>query len=256
MFKSFDVAADGYDRLIGRYLPTLAPAFADEAEVAAGMRVLDVGCGPGGLTRELAARVGPQAVSAIDPSASFVEACRARNPGVDVQVGFAEQLPYDDGRFDAALASLVVPFMTDPHAGAREMARVTRTGGVVAMCFWDYSRSDSLGTFWRAAAVIDPDRSPEPHRFGGRQGEIAGLLERAGLADVRESTLVAQSDYTGFDDWWSPFPLGVGPAGAYCAALDDDRREALRSAAYDLLGQPSGGFTMRSYAWCARGTVT
>jgi SAM-dependent methyltransferase len=256
MFNSFDAPADGYDRLIGRYLPTLAPAFVDDAGVTPGLRVLDGGCGPGGLTRELVGRLGSDAVSAIDPSESFVEACRARNPGVDVRVGSAEDLPYDDGTFDAALASLVVAFMTDPDAGAREMARVTRTAGTVALCFWDYKRSDTLSTFWRAAAVIDPDRPPTPRRFGTTQGDIAGLLERTGLADVRESELIATSDYTGFDDWWQPFTFGIGPAGAYCQALDPERREALRAAAYDLLGSPAGGFTMQSYAWSARGTVT
>ena len=90
------------------------------------MRVLDVGCGPGGLTHELVARTGAERVAAIDPAAQFADACRERHPGADVRVGGAEELPWEDGAFDAALAQLVIAFMSDPDQGIREMARVTR----------------------------------------------------------------------------------------------------------------------------------
>src|SRR3954452_8825660 len=122
---------------MGRYTRSLAPAFADAAGVTSGMTVLDVGCGPGGLTLELADRVGAENVAAIDPAPQFAAACRARNPGADVRVGVAEQLPWDDDAFDAALSSLVIAFMNDASAGVGEMARVTRPGGVVAACMWD-----------------------------------------------------------------------------------------------------------------------
>src|SRR3954469_23976558 len=122
---------------MGRYTSSLAPAFADAAGVAGGMRGLDVGCGPGGLTRELARRVGPERVAAIDPAPQFAAACRERHPGADVREGGAEALPWDDGAFDAALSQLVIAFMRDPDQGVREMARVTRDGGTVAVCMWD-----------------------------------------------------------------------------------------------------------------------
>lgn len=133
----FEAPAEQYDRLIGRYLPTLSVAFADFAGVGPGMRVLDVGCGPGGLTLELARRVGGAGISAIDPAPQFVATCRERVPDADVRVGVGESLPWPDGAFDAVLCSLVVPFMTDPEQGVREMARGTRQGGVVAACMWD-----------------------------------------------------------------------------------------------------------------------
>ena len=134
---TFDVRADAYDRFMGRYSTPLAPQFADLAGVAAGQRVLDVGCGPGALTTELVRRLGGDAVSAVDPSEPFVAAIQQRQPGVTVRQAAAEQLPFPDRTFDAALAQLVVHFMTDPVAGLREMARVTRPGGVVAVCVWD-----------------------------------------------------------------------------------------------------------------------
>ena len=143
---AFVVAAEGYDRLMGRYLPSLGPAFADAAGITGGLRVLDVGCGPGGLTGELARRTGAAAVAALDPSPPFVQACRERHPGVDVRIGVAEQLPFDDGEFDAALACLVVGFLSDAHAGIVEMSRVTRPGGTVAACFWDVANMPAIQT--------------------------------------------------------------------------------------------------------------
>ncbi len=115
---TFEASGDRYDRWVGRYLPELGSAFADAAGVRPGQRALDVGCGPGGLTRELVSRLGPGNVAALDPSESFVAACRERNPGVDIRLGAAEELPFAHGSFDVALASLVVPFMRDPVRGS------------------------------------------------------------------------------------------------------------------------------------------
>jgi ubiquinone/menaquinone biosynthesis C-methylase UbiE len=121
----FAVPAEHYDRFMGRYAPTLA----DAAGVTPGMRVLDVGCGPGGLTSELCRTVGAEAVAAIDPAPRFVAACRERHRTAEVRQGVAEQLPWPDGEFDAALSCLVIGSMSDPDRGVRETARVTRPGG-------------------------------------------------------------------------------------------------------------------------------
>src|ERR687898_2831921 len=154
---SFTVAADAYDRFMGRYSVPLAPRLADFAGVAPGQRVLDVGCGPGALTAELATRLGADAVSAVDPSEPFVAAARERHPGVSVQRAAAEQLPFEDQAFDAALAQLVVHFMADPVVGLREMARVTRKGGFVAACVWDLAGGTApLSLFWESARELDP----------------------------------------------------------------------------------------------------
>ncbi|HEY8732601.1 MAG TPA: class I SAM-dependent methyltransferase, partial [Candidatus Limnocylindria bacterium] len=127
---SFAVSADAYDRFMGRYSARLAPQIADYAGVHPGQRVIDVGCGPGALTRELVDRLGPTNVIAVDPSESFVTAIRERFPAVEVRRATAEQLPFADRTFDAALAQLVVHFMADPVAGLREMARVVRPDGI------------------------------------------------------------------------------------------------------------------------------
>src|SRR5918992_3870029 len=133
----FTAAAEKYDRFMGRYTRTLAPALVDAVGIGEGMSVLDVGCGPGGLTDTLADRAGERHVAAIDPAPQFVAACRTRHPAADVREGVAEELPWPDGSFDATLSCLVIGFMTDADQGVREMARVTRPDGTVSACMWD-----------------------------------------------------------------------------------------------------------------------
>ncbi|HEX6445827.1 MAG TPA: class I SAM-dependent methyltransferase [Streptosporangiales bacterium] len=250
----FGAAAEHYDRFMGRYTPGLAVGLADAAGVRPGMCVVDVGCGPGGLTRELVARAGAENVAAIDPAPQFVRACRDRNPGADVQVGTAEQLPWAAGRFDAALSCLVIGFMRDPDRGVREMARVTRPGGTVAACMWDVvDGMTMLRTFWTAVGRVDPSSQGERGMAGTRKGDIAERFERAGLEGVVDGVLTSHADYRDFDDFWEPFTLGVGPAGQYLSSLPAESRERVRDACREAL--PDGPFTLDARAWCARGTV-
>jgi len=248
---TFEASGDRYDRWVGRYLPELAPALADAAGVRPGQRALDVGCGPGGLTQELVARLGPGSVGAIDPSEPFVAACRERNPGVDVRLGVAEELPFADGSFDAALASLVVSFMRDPVQGAREMARVAH---VVVACVWDVGDGmEMLRVFWEAVAAIDPDAAGEKGWIGTSAGDLGRVFREAGLVGIEEGALDVGADYSSFDDWWEPFEFGIGPAGSYCVSLDAERRSALREECRALLGDPQGPFRARARAWVATG---
>jgi SAM-dependent methyltransferase len=249
---TFDVAADAYDRFMGRYSRSLAPQLADLAGVRAGQRALDVGCGPGALTSELVGRLGADAVAAVDPSEPFVEAARRRHPGVEVALAGAEDLPFDDGGFDVALAQLVVHFMGDPVAGLAEMRRVTRDGGIVAACVWDHAGGKApLSPFWRAVAQLDPDAHDESDLPGAREGHLAALFESAGLNDVEDDALWVRTEHASFAEWWEPFTLGVGPAGAYVAGLDAGASAALRERCRLLLGDGPLMLTMR--AWAARG---
>jgi SAM-dependent methyltransferase len=250
---TFFVAADAYDRFMGRYSEPLAPVFADFAGVAEEQRVLDVGCGPGALTAELVLRLGPAAVTAVDPSEPFVAAARERHPDVRVERASAEDLPFPDGAFDAALAQLVVHFMTNPVVGLREMARVTRENGVVAACVWDHAPGGQgpLSVFWEAAREIEPDLEGEGVLAGARAGHLTELFEAAGIPDVSESHVAVSVEHPTFEDWWEPFTLGVGPAGVYAAGLDPERQAALREECRAKL--PSAPFVATVRAWSARG---
>jgi SAM-dependent methyltransferase len=249
---TFNVAADAYDRFMGRYSRPLAPQMADLARVQAGQRALDVGCGPGALTSELVGRLGADAVVAADPSEPFVAAARRRHPGVEVALAAAEDLPFDDGGFDVALAQLVVHFMSDPVAGLAEMRRVTRDGGIVAACVWDHAGGNApLSPFWRAVAELDPGARDESDLPGAREGHLAALFESAGFDEVEDDALWVRVEHASFEEWWEPFTLGVGPAGAYVAQLDAGAGVELRERCRLLLGDGPLNLTMR--VWAARG---
>jgi ubiquinone/menaquinone biosynthesis C-methylase UbiE len=256
---TFVVPAEAYDRLVGRYSFDLCAALARAAGIGPGATVLDVGAGTGAGTRRLVELAGADRVAAVDPSAPFAEALRDRLPGVDVRQAPAESLPFEDGVFDASLAQLVVNFMSDPDAGVAEMRRVTRPGGAVAACVWDYADEMTLlRAFWDAAAALDPDGvaavDERTQMSFAREGELEALWRRAGLREVSHGELVVSVAYENFDEAWDPFTAGVAPSGAYAASLDEKGREALRAEYRRQLGDPEGGFELGARAWYAVGT--
>ncbi len=254
--STFHATGDAYDAFMGRYSRALAPAFATLVGAAPGMSALDLGCGPGSLTTEFVRRLGSDAVAACDPSPGFVEACSHRHPGVDVRAGRAESIPFDDAVFDLAAAQLVLHFVTDPTAAAHELRRVVRPGGVIGACVWDFDDGmEMLQAFWDAALELDADAPDEARtlRFG-RTGEIADLLAAADLTAIHESTLEVHTAYSGFDELWSGFCAGIGPAGAYCVSLSNDRRDLLHDRLFTGLGSPTGAFELRAVARAALGT--
>lgn len=246
----FDVSTSAYARFMGRYSGPLAVELADLVGVSAGQRALDVGCGAGALTAVLVERLGTPNVSAVDPSESFVAALPGLLPGVDVRLARAELLPFPDASFDRTLAQLVVHFMSDPVAGLAEMARVTRPGGIVAASVWDHAGGEGpLATFWRAVRDLDPGAPDESGLAGAAEGHLGELFATAGMSAARSTRLAVRVAHPSFEEWWDPFTLGVGPAGAHVARLDPDQRVALRERCRELL--PSGPFTVDAVAWTA-----
>lgn len=253
--KSFHVDGESYDRFMGRYSKPLAERFADAAGARPGQRALDVGCGPGALTAVLIDRLQASSVAACDPSPAFVEVCARRHPEIDVRTGRAEALPYDDGQFDLVLAQLVLHFVSEPEHAARELVRVARPGGTVGACVWDFERGmELLRRFWDAALALDPGAPDEARtlRFG-RSGELFDLFVAAGLRDTAETTLTVATTYRDFDDLWTGFLAGVGPAGAYCLSLPSPARKRLERRLHAELGEPTGSFTLGALARCAIG---
>jgi SAM-dependent methyltransferase len=183
-----------------------------------------------------------------------VAAARARHPGADVQQAPAEELPFADDAFHAALAQLAVHFMRDPVAGIGEMRRVTGPGGAVVACVWDYGGERSpLTAFWRAARALDPGVDDESGLAGVRDGQLVELFRAAGLRDVEQHEVVSHVEHPSFEDWWEPFTLGVGPAGKVAQQLAGDGLAALRERARSELGD--GPFAIQAVAWAARGVA-
>ncbi|HEX2175276.1 MAG TPA: methyltransferase domain-containing protein [Nocardioidaceae bacterium] len=256
---TFQTSAEAYDRHIGRYGPALARALIDAANVSAGQRALDIGCGPGALTAALCEVLGPDHVTAIDPSEPFVEACVRRRPGVDVRLGSAESLPFADHSFDVTLAQLVVNFMSDPRAGVGEMRRVTRPGGIVAAAVWDYAGEMTvLRRFWDAAVRFDPDAAD---RDEGRSMpyctpvDLETLWRSAGLLEPATSAIVVDAEYGGFEDLWQSLEHGSGPSTAHAASLPPERRVRLRDEFRRLLDAGEGPFRLTARAWSVVGTA-
>jgi len=254
---TFRTPAEAYDRHVGRYTPELSRALIEVAGAWPGDRALDVGCGTGALAGELAALLGAERVAAVDPSPPFVEACRRRLPGVRVEEGSAEALPFEDATFDVTLAQLVVNFMTDAPAGVGEMARVTKPGGTVAAAVWDYAADmQLLRRFWDAAVAIDPRAAEldEGRSMPYCTPDALGHLWSA-FDDVQVSSVVVSAHYADFEDLWRPLEGGVAPSGAYTASLPPARRTALKAELEQRLGVSCEPFELTARAWIATGRV-
>lgn len=253
----FSVSADAYGRFMGRYSTPLATAFAEFAGVTPAMRVLDVGCGPGALTAVLAARRDASRLAAIDPADQFAAACRLAVPGADVRVGAAEDLPWADDTFDAALSQLVVSFMADAVAGIGEMRRVVAPGGVVAACMWEAGASmEMVDVFWRAARTVAPVAPESEQSMPYRTLDaLRTLAEAVRLAEIETAVLSVQAHYADFEDFWTPMLNAAGPVGRFSSALDDDQRARVGDECRRLLGSPTGPFTLGARAVAFRCTV-
>jgi SAM-dependent methyltransferase len=254
---TFAVEADSYDRHVGRYSGALGRELVRVAGLRPPMQALDVGAGTGKLTGVLAELLGEGNVAAVDPSDTFAEALRLRFPGAEVRHAAAEALPFADSSFDAALAQLVVNFMSDPERGVAEMTRVVREGGTVAAAVWDYPAGMTLlTTFWEAVAALGGSEADErtAMRFD-EEGELADFWRQTGLGDVEDGAIMVSASYESFEDLWGPFRAGVGPAGAHAASLPLPAQEELRDEFHRRLGSPAGPFELEARAWYAVGTA-
>jgi ubiquinone/menaquinone biosynthesis C-methylase UbiE len=251
---TFAVAAEAYERYIGRYSRELAPRFLAFAEIASGP-VIDLGCGPGCLSEVLAARFGASQVGAVDTSDPFVAACRHRVPGADVRLAPVEHLPFGDHAFQSALSQLVLSFVGNADEMAAEIRRVVRPGGTAAACTFDADGFAVVRTLWDAARRFDPaapDDAALPFR---RTHELTDLWTRSGFREVQTGVIEIEATYADFEDFWSPFTFGIGPAGHYLMAQPGERRDAIRRACFELLGQPQRRFSLPARVLAVRGVL-
>ena len=258
----FEVA-EAYEVMMGRWSRQLAPLFVEFVGVRDGEMVLDVGCGTGSLSATLARVTRASQIVGIDPSKGFIEYARTQvaDPRVTFELGDAQELPYSDGSFDRCMALLIVNFIPEAPKAAKEMRRVTRTGGVVATTMWDGSRANELnGCFWDAAIAIDPTvkRPAEKPGSYGSAAAISDLLKGTGLTDIEVTDLTMPCQFSSLDDYWLPLTQGQGPSGAYLVRLSEDHQAALRERLrQNLFGtRADGPFTLQAKAWAVKGIVS
>jgi SAM-dependent methyltransferase len=253
--------SEGYELYMGRWSRLLAPRYAAFAGVKDGERILDVGTGTGAVASTLAASLPRSEIVGIDPSAAFIAhaAKNAKSSRLRFETGDAQALRHDDASFDQAIALLVMNFIPDHDKAIAEMRRVTRPGGVVSACVWDYGDGmEALRIFWDEVVTLEPAAAPKHERNMklSRAGELGALWKKAGFADVREGAVVIEQAFSSFDDYWQPFLSGTGPGGAYVASLPEERRQQLAARIRGRLpaGQ-DGAFTLMARAWCVKGTA-
>jgi len=246
-------AGESYEPYVGRWSRLVADEFIRWLDLSPGSRSVDVGCGTGALT-SLLADIGP--ATGIDPSAGFVAYAAAHTLRAEFLVGDALALPFDDGRFDAAVSGLVLNFVPDPSVMVAEMKRVVRPGGVVGLYVWDYAEGmELMRLFWDVAVALDAAAPDEASRFPVCAPEpLAQLFQGNGLTQVAGRPIVVATRFSGFEDYWRPFLGGQGPAPAYLARLDDGHRERLRVRLRRTLPvDHDGGIPLTARAWAVRG---
>jgi SAM-dependent methyltransferase len=262
MTKEPDIflASDAYERFMGRWSRRLAPRLVAFAAVDPRDSVLDVGSGTGALAQAIADAMPSVRVIGVDPSVAYVREARARTASDNVRflVGDAGRVELPDASLDKAISLLAMNFIPDPAQAVREMRRVTRPGGTVAAAVWDYGGGmEMLRAFWDEAVALDPAVAArdERHMPLCRQGELAALWRAEGLTAIDEQPLDIELSFSSFDDYWSPFLGGQGPAGAHAASLPDTVRSALASRLRRRLfrDRVDGAFTLGARAWAVKG---
>jgi SAM-dependent methyltransferase len=254
-------AGEGYEPYIGRWSRVVARRFVPWVGAPAGSTWLDVGSGTGALTRVILDEAAPAAVVGVEPSDAFrrYAAEHVQDEGAEFRAGDATALPVRDAEFDVAVAGLVLNFVPEPAAALAELCRATRPGGTLAAYVWDYSGGMQLiQRFWEVAAEQDPaaGQIDEAARFDlFRPEPFRALFTDAGVADAVLDGIEIPTVFADFDDYWTPFLAGQGPAPAYLADRTDDERAALREALHERLPTAAdGSIALTARAWAVRGT--
>ena len=253
-------SGDSYERYVGRWSRLVAREFIRWLAVPESRRWLDVGCGTGALSQTILEVTNPGHVKGIDRSEGFIGTARDRvkNPNVEFETGDAQALPVESDSYDAAVSGLVLNFVPQPQQMLAEMVRAVKTNGIVAVYVWDYAgRMQFMRHFWNAAAALDPSARDldEGRRFPiCNPAPLADLFQSVGLHGMDVRPMDISTDFKDFDDYWSPFLGGQGPAAGYTMSLPEERRAQLRDRIFNSLPFAiDGSIPLVARVWAIKG---
>lgn len=253
---------DDYESYVGRWSRAVARRFVDWLSLEPRASWLDVGCGTGALAETILELASPSQVVGVDPSEGFLaHAFVNREPGmVRFATADAHALPFADASVDACVSGLVLNFLDEPARALTEMRRVVRPGGTIAAYVWDYAGGmQFMRMFWDTAVALDPAAADldEGRRFPiAKPAALAELFTRAGLKSVQTRAIEIETHFLDFDDLWSPFLGGQGPAPVYVESLSDERRAELADSLRARVPvEPDGTIALRAQVWAVRATV-
>ncbi len=254
--------ADAYYQFMGRWSRLLGPRMVQFAEMPVQGDILDAGCGIGALAFAISELRPDCHVIGIDASEEYINYAKSRNKSrmVRFENGDIQNLTYSDGMFDNTLSLLVLNFVPNAARAVSELARVTRPGGKVVGAIWDYNdQMQMLRLFWDAIVAVDGNAAPlhEKHMPLCRQGELSGLWRSVGLDNIQEQSMEIKMNFESFQDYWEPFLLGQGPAGAYLKQVSSDDLTILREAVKRRLGirDETDRFILIGRVWAVRGSA-
>lgn len=260
--KDVWATGDSYEQYVGRWSRLVAHEFLDWLKPSDGLRWTDVGCGTGALAATILTQSNPVSVVGIEPSEGFLEVAAKQigDSRARFERGDARKLPLANTSVDAAVSALMLNFVDDPQKVVAEMRRVVVPGGTVALYLWDYAGAmEFMRYFWDAAVALNADAAAldEGNRFPICQEQpLADLFRSVGLEDVETRAIDVRTDFSDFDDFWSPFLGGQGPAPTYCMALSNSDRERLRQRLRDAVpASADGSIHLKARAWGVRGRV-
>ena len=252
---------DPYEQYIGRWSRRVAPAFLAWLDVPGGERWLDVGCGTGALSEAILERSAPSALTCVEPSLGFLELARRRLQGrATFHPGSAAALPLEDDAVTVVASGLVLNFIPDLPAALSEMIRVTAPGGTIAAYVWDYGDGmEMLRHFWDTAVALDASAASlhEGRRFPlCNPAALRAAFEGAGLVQIETNGLETPTPFADFEEYWTPFLGGQGPAPAYAMSLPEEQRTRLKETLRTRLADRFGGaIPLSARAWSVRGAV-
>jgi 2-polyprenyl-3-methyl-5-hydroxy-6-metoxy-1,4-benzoquinol methylase len=250
-----------YEAYVGRWSRLVAKEFLAWIPYNTEAHWLDVGCGTGALSQTILGRTKPLTITSIDASETFIHYAKQQLSDTRFKfvVGDARVLPFENQAFDQVVSGLMLNFVPEVEKVVTEMVRVTKPGGKVAAYVWDYTgKMQLMRYFWDAVVALNPKglTPDEGQRYPLCQPKpLTELFQRAGLEHVEVRAIDVPTYFRDFDDYWSPFLLGQGPAPAYAMSLSEEARASLREHLWvSLPSKADSSIHLVARAWAVRGT--